>query len=269
MCKMLSVMCNDADLIGCAIEEVRASLKVARGSGHDGVGVGYYSSDDPLLKRRPSAPEEEIDYAELVEGIESNTLLVHVRRATTGSWKPDNIHPFRFRRWLFAHIGDLPGVERQREMLTGSLPSFLARNIRGETDSELAFHLFLDFLFRDGTLNDISLSADDLARHLRAFAQRLDELHRPEGDGSFAIAVTNGQIMGAICRRVRMHYSHREGIHACVQHEQSDTTRQVHGRFKGIMIGAEMADPGHQWREVADGSLLTVTPALELRVQQI
>jgi hypothetical protein len=30
-----------------------------------------------------------------------------------------------------------------------------------------------------------------------------------------------------------------------------------------------MADPGHQWREVTDGSLLSVSKDLELKVQQL
>lgn len=270
MCRLLGVMCNDADLLGCAIGEVNESLKLAAGQGHHGVGVGYYSGDDPLLKRRPSDPEEGIDYAGLVEGIQSNTLLVHIRRATVGAWKSTNTHPFRFRRWLFGHVGHLPALDPRREELEASLPPFLARNIAGETDSELAFHLFLDNLFKDGTLNDLTLPAERLADYLRHCDERIAEWHAGSKEPpTYAIAVTNGQVMGVICRGEVVHYSHREGIHGCSEHGGEEQDRQSHGRFKGIMIGAQMSDPGHQWREVSDGSLLTVSRSLELKVEQI
>lgn len=270
MCKMLGVMCNDADLLACAIREVNDSLKSPTEQDYAGIGIGYYSGDDPLLKRRPANEPEIIDFHDLVEGIESNTLMVHVRHATVGGWKTSNTHPFRFRRWLFAHTGHLPALGSQTEELTQTLPPFLARNIRGETDSELAFHLFLDSLFRDGTLNDLTLDTEVLAKHLRELVNRLDELHAEVSkEASFAIIVTNGQVMGSVNRGIAMHYSHREGIHTCSDHAESDHERLSHARYKGIMLGAQMLDPGHQWREISDGSLLTVSKGLELKVLQI
>jgi len=65
-----------------------------------------------------------------------------------------------------------------------------------------------------------------------------------------------------------MHYSLREGIPECDLHPDDDPQQQ-HGRFKGVMLGAEMVDPGHQWREVPDGSLITVSRELELKVHQL
>lgn len=271
MCRMLGVMCNDADLLGCAIAEVAPALRLDPGQGHHGVGMGTYSDDEPLLKRRPSDPEEELDYVRLVDDAASTCLLVHVRRATIGTWSTKNTHPFRFRRWLFAHVGTLPALEPKSEQLLAELPPFLARNIRGETDSELAFHLYLHSLFRDGTINDLSLPPEQLAASLREFAGSLEELHAPRSqpDPSYAIIVTNGQIMGAVCRGQPMHYSHREGIHGCACQDQTDAQREAHAQFKGVMLGVRMNDPGHQWREVTDGSLLTVSRDLELKVSQI
>ena len=111
MCRMLGMMCNDADLLPCAVLEVKDSLALGEAQSHDGVGIGSYSNDDPLLKRMPSREEDSIDFASMVEGIASNALLIHVRRATVGAWKTDNTHPFRFRRWLFGHVGHLPGTD--------------------------------------------------------------------------------------------------------------------------------------------------------------
>ena len=155
---------------------------------------------------------------------------------------------------------DVPVVDLQGRLLAGRL----------KPTSELAFHLFLDNLFKDGTLNDLTLTAERLAGYLRHCAERIAEWHQASKEKpTYAIAITNGQVMGTICSGEVVHYSHREGIHACSDHTDDESLRQSHGRFKGIMIGAQMSDPGHQWREVADGSLLTISRSLELKVEQI
>jgi predicted glutamine amidotransferase len=271
MCRMLGVMCNDGDLLECAVTEVKEALRVDKVQRHEGMGVGYYSNDEPLLKKCP-ADEREIDYPDLIRGISSNVVVIHIRHATVGAWKDVNTHPFRFRNWLFAHLGHLPGLEANREKVTAGMPPFLSRDIRGETDSELAFHIFLDILFKEGRLNDISIGAEELAGHMKTCMEMIDKFHtgsqhatRPKS----AMLASNGQVMAALCRGVTMHYSHREGILECTRHEDTEQQKQLHRRFRGIMLGAEMSDPGHQWREVADASLLSITKELELKVQQL
>jgi glutamine amidotransferase len=269
MCRMLGVLCNDEDLLQCAVAEVKDSLKVRDPDKHDGVGTGYYQNDEPLLKKRPMEPSAEIDYGDLVHGIASNVLLVHIRKGT-GAWKDTQSPPFRFRHWLFAHTGDMPVLRERREEVLGRLPTFLSRNVLGETDTELAFHLFLFALFKDGQLNDLELTAEQLGGYLKGTAAEIEQLHAAaKKTASYSILITNGQVMAAACRRIPMHYSHREGIQECPRHEATEQQRRLHRRFKGIMLGARMVDPGHQWREVADGSLLTVSKSLELRVEQL
>jgi predicted glutamine amidotransferase len=270
MCRMLGVMCNDEDLLGCAIHEVRDSLEVKDKEQRDGYGVGYYCNDEPLLKKHPSTSSGEIDYEHLVEDISSNVLVVHLRQRTPGPWKEANSHPFRFRNWLFAHVGHLPALLDKREGILKELAPFLARDTQGDTDGELAFHFFLDHLYKQGNLNDLTQSSEHLSSSLKACVGEIEKMHAAaKKPATFAMLVTNGQVMAAACRAIPMHYSHREGIQECSRHEPSDQQRRVHRRFKAIMLGAKMFDPGHQWREVADGSLLSISKSLELRVEQL
>jgi glutamine amidotransferase len=215
---MLGATCNDEDLLPCAIHEVRDSLHIASGD-HDGIGVGYYRNDDPLLMKKPCAKDCDIDYAELLDEVTSNVVLVHVRKGTVGAWKDINTHPFRFRRWLFAHVGHLSALEDHRQEVKEALPPFLARNIRGETDSELAFHLFLNVLYKEGKLNDLSLGAEQIAGYLKESIAEIDRFQARGAQQSLAIIVTGGQAMAAACRGVTMHYSHREGILECQRHK--------------------------------------------------
>ena len=273
MCRMLGVVCSDDDLLGCAIHEVRSSLRISNVDKHDGVGIGYYVHDDPLLMKRPSATSETIDYCELVNEISSNVLMVHVRNATVGGWKDVNTHPFRFRRWLFSHVGHLPILDKSRKDVLETMPPFLVRNVRGETESEVFFHLLLNLLFKAGRIDDLSLGSERLAAFLKEGITEIDNLAKKDSrdaqDGKFAFLVTNGQVMAGACRGIPMYYSHREGIFDCTRHEASEQEIQRHGRFRGIMVGAEMLDPGHQWRELAQGTLLSVTKDLKLKVDQL
>jgi glutamine amidotransferase len=261
-------MCNDADLLACAIDEIRESLVIDQDPHHHGIGLGFYSGEEPLFRKSPSAPKDHTSYPDLVEGIKSNALLVHVRHATVGAWKDSNTHPFRFRRWLFAHVGHLPELEPQREALIAKLPPFLARNIKGETDSELAFHLFLKILFDENVLDEPNLEVEKLAGYLHRNATWLDDLHSGTGQTpTYAMVVTDGLVMGSVGRGVPMHYSHREGIRQCSLHTNQQDEKPKHASFRGVMLGVQMSEPGHQWREIADGSLITISRELELRVQ--
>jgi glutamine amidotransferase len=267
---MLGVICNDEDLLTCAINEVSKSLQIENGDQNDGIGVGYFSHDDPLLRKKPSADTNEIDYTELVKDIYSNVLLIHIGKKDKGVWKDSNTQPFRFRRWLFAHVGELPELIKNREKIEGSLPNFLMRNIKGDTDSELAFHIFLDTLYKENDLNDLGLGAEKLATHLQTCVDQLDSFRtKSSSQSDLCIMATNGQVMATICRGISVHYSHREGILECPLHEQSEQQLHLHGRFRGIMLGAAMQDPGHQWREVSNNSILSVSKSLELKVDQL
>ncbi|NMB74221.1 MAG: hypothetical protein GYA21_03725 [Myxococcales bacterium] len=268
MCRMLGLMCNDEDLLTCAVVEARAALDVPAADRPAGTGVAYYQNEEPLLRKRPVPPGTGVDFTHLAEGLSSNVLLVHVLPAGDEPWKDSQAQPFRFRKWVFCLAGEIAGLGERREEVLRRLPEFLARNVQGESDAELVFHMLLNRMFATGTLNDLGVAPEILARQVSACLDDIQSLTRIP-PGHFALLVTNGQTMAAACRQVPLHYSHREGIQSCARHEDSEQQRKLHRRFKGIMLGAQMTEPGHQWREVADGSLLTISHELELRVEQL
>ena len=51
-----------------------------------------------------------------------------------------------------------------RERLVASVPEFLRSGIRGDTDAEVLFHVFLSFLHDAGRLNDGQVEASLVAR---------------------------------------------------------------------------------------------------------
>ena len=208
MARMFGFIGNRSDL-GARVLELNAGvLRVKREAGVPlGWGIGFYQSGEVLLRRRPIDDREVVDMAEAAENVRTDVLIGHVRRATVGALRTENTHPFRYRGWLFAQTGTIQGFERLRERLLASQPEFLRRNVRGETDSELFFYLFLSFLHDAGHLNDAHVAPEHVRAALRASIALVDRLSAEEGhtENNGDILVTNGEHMVAV---------HRDGLFA-------------------------------------------------------
>ncbi len=203
MARMFGFIGNRADLGARVLEANRGLLRARRPDGEPlGWGLGFYQSGEVLLRRRPIDDRAEIDLVEAAEDIRTDVMLGHVRRASIGALRTENTHPFRYRAWLFAQTGTIVGFERLRSRLLESQPEFLRRNVRGETDSECFFYLFLSFLHDAGHLDDAHVQGDHVAAALRASIALVDRLSAEEGHGenSGDILVTNGEELIAVNR---------------------------------------------------------------------
>ncbi|WP_437955395.1 class II glutamine amidotransferase [Sorangium sp. So ce119] len=162
-----------------------------------GWGVGFYQGGEILLKRRPIDDRPEISLVDMTRDVRADILVAHVRAATVGSLRTENTHPFRYRQWLFAHTGTVEGFARLRSQLSDSLPQFLQRDVRGETDSEILFHLFLSFLHDSNQLDRPTVDAASARAALRSSIALVDRLCAEEGAGPSAmnIVVTNPEYL--------------------------------------------------------------------------
>ena len=130
-----------------------------------------------------------------------------------GARRTENTHPFRYRQWLFANTGTIQGFSELRERLSGSLPEFLRRDVRGETDSELLFHLFLSFLHDAGQLAEALVEPAATRAALRSTLALIDRLCAEEGQppSTLNILVTDGEHMVAAHRSETMAHRFFEG----------------------------------------------------------
>ncbi|AKT43187.1 class II glutamine amidotransferase [Chondromyces crocatus] len=176
-------------------------------------GVGFYQGGEILLKRRPVDDRPEISLVEMTANLRADILIAHVRTATVGSQRTENTHPFRYRQWLFAHTGTLEAFAKLRSRMRESLPVFLQRDVQGETDSELLFHLFLSFLHDTGQLDRPSVDAPSARAALRSSLALVDRLCAEEGAsaGEMNILVSNPEYLLAVHRGPPMAYRVYEG----------------------------------------------------------
>jgi glutamine amidotransferase len=216
MARLVGFIGNRPDLGARAIELEGRALTVRRKPGvAPGWGVGFYQGGEILLKRRPIDDRPEISLIDMTKDVRADILVAHVRAATVGSLRTENTHPFRYRQWLFAHTGTVEAFARLRSRMSESLPQFLQRDVRGETDSEILFHLFLSFLHDSGHLDRPNVDATSARAALRSCVALVDRLCAEEGAGPSAmnILVSNPEYLLAGHGGTKMGYRIYQGRH--------------------------------------------------------
>jgi glutamine amidotransferase len=266
MARMFGFIGNRSDL-GARVLKLNAEvLRVRRKPGQPlGWGIGFYQAGEVLLRRRPIDDRDVIDLAEAAENVRTDVLIGHVRHASVGALRTENTHPFRYRMWLFAQTGTVQGFERLRERLLASQPEFLRRNVRGETDSELFFYLFLSFLHDAGHLNEGHVAPEHVASALRSSIALVDRLSAEEGKGENHgdTLVTNGEHLLAVHRNGGMAYRVLKGRHDVEELLGEAGLRQ--SRIPSVdstrftLIASELDGLPAGWTAVGDRTVVTLT----------
>jgi glutamine amidotransferase len=243
----------------------------------DAYGFGYYKGNDVLLGKRPSGAPSTFTLTQLAGSVDSEALLAHARYATVGSQKDENTHPFRFRRWLFAHDGTVEAFHEVKPRILDALPEFLRRNVEGETDSEHAFMLFLKYLREVGQLDDLDVEARTVGRALARVTRELETWSREVGaskPSSLNFVATNGRVLAATRRGRPLHYALLEGIMPCKRDSigpgtpESDPRMRSHRQVKAVCFATHLRQP-NGFLEVPEASVVAVSRTLQVAVSSL
>lgn len=154
MCELFALSSRNPTTVEFSLERL-ARRGGIEGPHRDGWGVAFYEGADVSLLREPRAAAE----SDLVRYIEQHAppgrmLISHIRLATHGEPALRNTQPFIRELGgtihVFAHNGELSGIERRRDFVPGRFQPV------GDTDSELVFCSLLD------RLEDLWLAAGGL-----------------------------------------------------------------------------------------------------------
>ena len=278
MPEFLAIHLSDAALLGCALRSAAARVQLGGGSA---AGVGFFQSDDVLLRKRPLPAGHPAVPEQLAEGIESDAALICAGELQLPAHGPRAYHesstlPFRFRRWLFAFAGDPDGLDAARAALLTSVPDFLRRASRGDSAAEALVLLFLTRLRDLGRIDDPDLDAVTAARALAASvgdaerALEAQEIARPP----LAIAATNGRVLIGLRRGHPLWLQSLDGIDTCPRHEVMPKMNPHHplARSHGALHAKVLVSGGagqnfsaEGYAEVPDGGLVAIERDLSLR----
>ncbi len=249
----------------------------------DGFGVGWYApkiSPEPAVFKDTSPVWNNYNLGSIAGKIESPCIFGHIRKAN--SFDPvtrENCHPFQRGRLLWMHNGDVPGRVRLTRKVAELADDALLARIRGNTDSELAFTLFLTQLAdplvgshadsnaksnadSDANSRERGPTTQEMAAAMEQTIELLAAWHQESGTKSpleTNFCVTDGESL------VAARYGRGDMPDASLNwYEGYDES----GRRR-VLIASEPLTLGDEWHEVPESSLVVVDTDLSVEIRPL
>ncbi|MBK9037142.1 MAG: hypothetical protein IPL61_38840 [Myxococcales bacterium] len=258
---LLACMCNQPQRLG----EALAPLGLAVPGPVGRWAMAWVHGGEILVARTPRPTEGDLALGPAMAEPHSDCVLV-TARPTSDAGDPDDLPPFRFRRWMLSEDPTLAIPAEAWAALVSHVPDFLRRNLRGRTTAELTLHTIVALLHDQGRADDLTLRIADLARVVvEATSLVRDSTERagltPSGG---VVAASNSRALAIVARDQPL------AIHAL--HVTNDRG-QRDPSFRGVLVTAGMPpttssdDPDARVPElVPAGSLVTVSRDLHLTI---
>jgi predicted glutamine amidotransferase len=235
----------------------------------DGFGVGWYAprlAHEPGVFRSISPAWNNRSLHSIARVVASPCVLAHVRAATPGSEvHAANCHPFVHGRYLMMHNGFIGAFRRVRRRLLHDLADEAFGMIRGSTDTEHMFGVFVDELLKRGDPADEPDPARALAARLAATISRVLAIVREAGgaEPSFLnVAVSDGK-RAAISRFTSHPSDPPDSLYYLEGELYEPTTKEFPQRSEpepgpAVVVASERltSDPG--WRPVPPGHIIAL-----------
>jgi glutamine amidotransferase len=163
----------------------------------DGFGVGWYAPEltphpAVFVSVSPAWSNRNLRY--LAPTIRSSCLFAHVRAASFGDTSEANCHPFTYKNFMMMHNGSIEGFDKIKRQVRRGLGDEVYAWIRGQTDSEHFFALFLDRMEKVGpqyTLADMVAQFNDAINEVEALKRQ----HKIKEATYLNAIVTDGRYM--------------------------------------------------------------------------
>src|SRR5919201_2479970 len=170
MCRLFGFRSNILARVHQELVSERNSLRAQSVEHKDGWGIAsYVDAPFPEVAHGVGAAHLDPEFERVSNLLSSRAVVAHVRLASVGPVALQNAHPFTWKHWTFAHNGTLQRFDVHRAEIEARVDPEFRALLRGDTDSERCFYLFLTLLRRRGGLE--SPSFEDVARALAATAE--------------------------------------------------------------------------------------------------
>lgn len=264
MCRLFGFRSNDASEVHRSLVLEKNSLRAQSVEHKDGWGIAYYNRrPDPEVAFGLGPAYQDPDFERVSSLVTSNAVIGHIRLASVGTVTLRNAHPFIYRQWTFAHNGTVcDWAIHAREIETLIDPDFRAL-IKGETDSERCFYLFLTHLRSMNALEQATLP--QLAHAVALTAEQVTERtissdpEKPPTATNFL--VSDGQSMVCTRRHRSLFYSETpKAAELPVGH--SDPANGT--ALSQLVIASEELSQEAHWHEIPENWMIGVDAELKL-----
>ncbi|MFC5431690.1 class II glutamine amidotransferase [Paraburkholderia denitrificans] len=229
----------------------------------DGFGLGWYQHphDIPYRYRSIQPAWNDRNLRELARAVSAPMFVAHVRSATHTPVQETNCHPFRHRRWIFAHNGLIQSFPLvRRELLVAIEPGRFSA-LEGSTDSEVMFYLAMTF----GLEHEPVPALERMAGFVEATARR----HGIDDPLNMTVCACDGEQMVAV--RYSSEGNSRSLFHSTSfkhLHElyPDDPRIAAAGEDAYLIVSEPLVDLPDVWAEVPEATAIIVRgPQVEYR----
>jgi glutamine amidotransferase len=239
MCRIFAVRSSQPWPVAPAFESLRKLSVVHK----DGWGVVLFDDDCAAHHRDVLAAHASEKFQALTKNVKSRNLLAHIREASVGGAHENNTHPFSAGRWVFCHNGTVRGFDQRPDLLDERIDPKWRPFIRGDTDSERCFYVFLTHL-------DTATDLDSVGKALMKTVREVAALYvgNSEKPTSLNFFVTDGRLTAVARHGKGLFFVDRPGLH---------------------MIASEPIVEGEPWQELPEDHLLTLDAQMQARLSPI
>ena len=237
----------------------------------DGFGIGWYAPqfcESPALYKEVSPAWSNKNLRDIARVTKSTCIFAHVRAATIGGeLSRANCHPFSWNKYLFMHNGTVFGFEKIRRTLRRDLSDAAYNMIKGSTDSEHIFALFVDKISKINKpgpreMKDALLGAIAEIERLKieAGVTEPSTMNLVLSDGTTLIAtryVSEGEDSNSLYYVETGRYFCREGM--CQMNVGSDA----------FLVVSEPLDASERWQKIANNHLVMTDGGNEVSTHPI
>jgi len=266
---------SDPNLLRCELLRLENAVITSPPERFNAVGLTSYAQDQVLFQRFRSAVDLK-SLSGLWAGRESDALLYHACELPLGMSPEENTQPFRYRQWMFCHVGAVSELSRVKEALLAQLPKFLQRQIAGDTRGELIFALFLKLLRDVGKMDDLSVESRLVAQLLGKTLRAIEQMSADAGSstlGTVNCIATNGSLLvAARFGSEPLFYTLLEGSADCERCGIDATTLETlpvvraHRRRRTVAL-ASHPNRAANWIEIPSATAIAI--GRDLSLQQV
>ncbi len=256
------------------IEQSKDAKKHKTPLNGDGFGLGWYplhQDPEPGLFVSVEPAWSNRNLSQIASKVKTSNFFAHVRDASVGiPVSRANCHPFSFENYLFMHNGWLDQFSKIHRDIINCLSDRAFQLIKGNTDSEYAFALFLDTVdFASG------LTSGDLKDGIYSTIKKIIDLRKKKGANTNAymnFIITNGESI------VATRFSSDQNTQpASLFYTQGDITfnkdgdfKVTHGSNSSVIVSSEpLTEQSREWTKIDRNHIVIVDGDNQVKVESI
>lgn len=227
----------------------------------DGFGLGWYAPEidaDPALFTSIFPAWNDRNLLNLTSKIKSPCFFAHVRSASSGGVSNYNCHPFVYGEWMLMHNGEINDFVHVKRHIRHLLDDDIYHWVKGETDSEHFFGLFLQ-LGKGKDLNQLSVAGDVLQETIHRIDAVIKEFGRP-GASYYNLCLTNGKQMIAT-----RYCSHSKSKPLSMHYLKGEILTEKEKPGFVVVSSEKLNDMADGWQDVPAQSMLLVDEHKEIQ----